>query len=236
MRGVVAALTALALLVVPTAAAAPKAAVVAPGRWCEDLERGNPVIDVLGDSMMSATAASQESYRWHQMLGQSLRDRGAQVWAGGAIDGSVTGDYVPGGRYANHVEFTVNRPSVVVLSWGIAQWAGQHPLDRYREDYQRIVDRIRVLSPQSTVLLVWPSWAYPEWMDWGRPVKQQQYQQVMREVAAANGVYFVGGEWWFPGDDRAGLYSPDRVHHNDRGQVVFYAGMRSYLLGLCGRG
>lgn len=234
-RGLAVALAALLLAAVPSASHATSP--LGPDKWCADLGRQSQIVDVLGDSIMEGGVASRYERRWHQLLGASLRGDpgGGQVWVGGAIGGSETVDYLPGARYAEHIEFVAHRPSIVLMDWGTNEWIRQRPLEEYRAAYRAVINRVRVLAPTVTVAVVWPPWTYQTGL--GGAVPQREYQRVAREVADAEGVLWLGMEWWIPGDDYAGWYNPqDRIHPNDAGQLAMYVGVRSWLLGLCGRG
>jgi lysophospholipase L1-like esterase len=203
--------------------------------WCAALDYGDPVIDVIGDSIMNADAATQVSYRWWSMLGESLRNDGApgtQIWTGGSINGSHAADYTASGPYAGHTEFTVHQPDLIVMDWSINDWwAGVTPA-AFKASYQAVIDRIRVLSPGSTILLLHTPWVYNADLTSTRG-DQAPYRDVIQQLAHDNGALYLGLEWMYAGDDRGGLATADRVHLNDVGQIVQYAAIRSYLLGVC---
>lgn len=206
-------------------------------QWCSAMSTGKQVIDILGDSIMTGDAATQPAYQWHALLDQSFQSDGygGSLWTGGSIDGSATADYVTGAKYSNHIEFTVNHPDLIVMDWGINDWSGYVPVATFTSQYQQIINRIRQLSPASTLLLVHNPWVYNSTLTATRG-DQGQYLTAIKQLAQTNGTLFFGLEWFYSGDDRVGLYMPDLIHHNDRGQVVDYTAFRSYLLGLCGRG
>lgn len=225
--------------VLSCAAAVPAASAQVPvgGEWCAELGTGSQVVDVLGDSIMEAGSASAPQYRWHAMLDAAFQSDGygGQVWTGGAIGGSATEDYLRGGRYYGHVEFTDHQPSLVIMNWGINDWYRGTAPSQYRANYQTVINDIRTRSPLSTLLLVHSPWVYDP-----RSVtehgEQTPYLAELKRLAADNGVPLLQLEWFFDGDDRADLYTDDQIHHNDRGQVVDYAAIRTQILAMCGRG
>lgn len=222
--------TVLALFASPSSATVPNS-----GTWCSALAAGSPTIDVLGDSVSAGDSVSDPSRRWHQLLGDSLRSDtapGAQVWIGGAIPGSATADYVAGAKYANHIEFTVNQPNLILLGWGINDWAGSIPPAQFQLQYQQIIDRIRVLSPGSTLLLWHEPWVYNSDLVATRG-SQAPYRDAIQALAAANGAYYLGLEWFYDGADSNAQATPDRVHLNANGQNTQYTAFRSTILALC---
>jgi len=204
--------------------------------WCTDLVGGSPRIDVLGDSISTGDAVATVAYRWHTMLGDSLRTDGApgvEVWIGGAIDGSAVADYLPGAPYANHIEFTVHHPSLITLGWGINDWLRDTPIATFTAQYQQVIDRIRVLSPDSTLLFVHSPWVYNA-MFVAAHGDQHPYLDAIKALAIANHAAFLGLEWGFPGDNRLNTSTPDLVHLNAAGQAIQYAMARSTVLAMCG--
>lgn len=229
-RVVAALLLALALLVSPTAAA-PNA----PGTWCSALDAGSPTIDAMGDSLTDG-ASVPSAFRWTTELSESLRSGGApgtQVWTGAAIPGSATADYLPGAKYSSHVEFTVNHPDLILMGWGTNDWWGGVPPEVFQAQYQQIIDRVRVLSPGSMLVLEHMPWVYNTALT-STHGDQTAYQQAIRALAAANGALFVDYAWYFPGNDPNGQYTSDKVHHTAVGQLVVYTAIRSVITTTCG--
>lgn len=240
-RRILGLLTAFALVVsllagADSAASGVASASVVPSTWCDALAARSPVVDILGDSVSAGDSVSDVSLRHHAMLGDSLRGDGAtgtQIWTGGAIPGSATADYVSGGRYAAHIEFTAHHPDLIFLGWGINDWAGSIPISTFRDQYQQIISRIRELSPDSILVLIHMPWVYNTDLLATRG-DQADYRDVIRSLAAINHTGYLGLEWFYRGDDLHQLSTPDRVHLNARGQLVQYAAERSFILGLCG--
>jgi lysophospholipase L1-like esterase len=238
-RRLLALAAAVLLLIGLASVTAPKAAHSAtPDAWCSALAAGNPAIDVLGDSVSIGDAVADPAQRWHAQLRDSLRSDGApnaDVWTGGAIGGSATADYQPGAKYWGHIQFTANHPDLILMGWGINDWVGPVPLSVFRQQYQQIIDSVHALSPGSTLVLMHTPWVYnadllashgPQW----------PYRDAIRELADLNGAFYVGLEWFFPGDNRYNQSIPDRVHLNANGQNTMYTALRSYFLGLCAGG
>lgn len=205
------------------------------GSWCSALAAGSPIIDVIGDSTSAATSVDNASLRWPNQLGASLQtDRapGTQIWTGGAIPGSATADYLPGAKYANHVEFTVHGPNLIMLGLGINDWAGGVPPLTYQAQYQQIIDRIRELAPDATIMLWHEPWVYTPELLVSRP-SQAPYRDVAQSLAVANGLVYVATEWPFAGDDPFQLRTPDGVHQTAAGQNVLFATFRAAAMALC---
>ncbi len=221
-----------------TAAAAPPATTGTPSRWCDDLATGGAVADFLGDSITEGGTASSPARRWTALFDAALRGEGygVQVWNGGGVPGSATADFLPGAPLVGHIEFTVNRPSLVVMAWGINDWWRQIPPETYAANLQALIDRVHQLSPSSTIALIHTPWVYNADLINSRPIPQSAYRDALRQVARANWLPYLGTEWGYPGDDYGAFASPDRVHLNDAGQLAYYATIRAWLLGMCGRG
>lgn len=207
------------------------------GTWCSALAAGSPTIDVLGDSLSAGDSVADPGRRWHALLGQAFRTGGApgaQVWTGGAIPGSATADYLPGAQYAGHIEFTVNHPDLILMGWGINDWAGgSTPPAQFQTQYQQIIDRVHALSPGSTIVLWHEPWVYASFAASRGP--QSPYRDVIAWLAAVNGLSFFDAVWPFPGDNHYLTSMPDLVHLNENGQNTLFASMLGYVRGLCGR-
>jgi lysophospholipase L1-like esterase len=229
--------TLLAAVLVLTTLTSPASADPVTGTaWCTDLAAGSPRIDILGDSISTGDAVTEPGYRWHAMLGDSLRSDGApgtEVWIGGAIDGSAVADYLPGAPYAGHIEFTVHHPSLIILGWGINDWLRNTPAATFAVQYQQVVDRIRVLSQGSTLFFVHSPWVYNAAFVASHG-DQRPYLDAIRAVATANHGAFLGLEWGFPGNNRLGTSTPDLVHLDDVGQGIQYAMVRAAVRAMCG--
>lgn len=202
-------------------------------RLLDDYTNGRITVQILGDSIMNADTVPFEQ-RWHQMLKSSFESSGTQfeTWVGGAINGSKTSDYIPGGQYNAHLEFCVHNPSLVIMDWRINDWWGNMSLESYRNYYDMLISRVKELSPTSDILLINTPWVYNSEVLGSHPVPEKSYTQKMKLVAAQHRVPVLDLEWFFPGDDPCGFYVPDRIHHSRAGQYVIYTAVRSYLLGL----
>lgn len=205
------------------------------GGWCQGLHTGAPVMDALGDSLTEGGSVSDPAQRWTSELGASFRSDGApgtQVWTGGAIPGSATADYVSGAKYSGHIEFTSHQPNLITLAWGTNDWAGNVSPAVFKAQYQQIIDRIKALSPDSTVLIIHMPWVYNQSLTSTRG-DQADYLEAEKELAHENGAWFLGAEWFFQGNDPFILKTSDGVHMTALGQWVFYSAIRSFLLGMC---
>jgi lysophospholipase L1-like esterase len=227
----------VALLWAPTAAAGPSALVqsaVTGTTWCSALAAGDPVVDALGDSLTRGGAAAPDM-RWTSQLAAALQSDdapGAQVWIGGAIDGSATADYVAGAKYAPHIEFTINHPDAVLMGWGTNDWAAAIPVATFRAQYQAIIDRVRTLAPGALIVLEHMPWVYDPALLATRG-SQADYRDVIRDLAKANGAVYLAEEWPFRGDDLNHQNMPDGVHKNANGQAAQFAMVLATLRAVC---
>jgi lysophospholipase L1-like esterase len=228
----------VALLWAPTAAAGPSvpaSSAVTGTTWCSALAAGDPVVDALGDSLTDGGSVADPGQHWTSLIRQALQSDGApnaQVWTGGAIPGSATADYVAGAKYADHIEFTANRPDAILLGWGTNDWAASIPLATFRAQYQAILNRIHVLAPGALIVVEHMPWVYNPTLMATRS-DQADYRDVIKDLAAANGAVYVGQEWPFRGDDLNKQNMPDGVHKNANGQVAQFATMYATLRAVC---
>jgi lysophospholipase L1-like esterase len=227
---ITAAVLAAAMLAAPTPVGSAE-----PTTWCTALAAGSPTVDVLGDSLSYGDSVADPARRWHAMLGDSLRSDGApgtQVWIGGAIPGSATADYLPGAKYEGHIQFTANHPSLIIMGWGTNDWSASIPPATFQAQYQQIIDRIRVLSPNSTLLLVHMPWVYNLTLTATRG-PQDPYRDAIRALADVNHTAYFGDEFGYDGVDYYHQSTSDLVHLNENGQHTQYFAMRAFILGMC---
>lgn len=221
----------IVLLLLPIA---PPAGGTATTAWCQSLAAGAPVVDVLGDSVARGDRADDE-HRWPLLLQQSLVADGyphAQMWSGGAVAGSTTADFLPGGPQHGHIAFTRHRPPLIFMNWGINEWYYRVPVDTYRQQFQAIIDEVRGHSPDSTIVLLHSPWVYhPQHTAERGP--QAPYAEAMRQLARANGLPLVRLEWAFPGDNRWGGYHEDLVHPGNAGNYTIFGIVREVAMQLC---
>jgi hypothetical protein len=200
-------------------------------RFARDFASRRVTVQVMGDSIMNADTVPMNQ-RWHQMLGQSFQSEGVDtsMWIGGAINGSKAVDYAPGGKYSAHTEFCVNNPSLILMDWRINDWWGFTTPSRYQEDFRGVINRVRQLSPTSSILLLNTPWVYNSDLLATHPTPQWDYSAKLDQLGTEFNIPVLHLEWFFPGDDPCGFYVLDKVHHSRAGQYVIYTALRSYLL------
>lgn len=199
----------------------------------DDYLNGRVTFQILGDSIMNADMVPMPQ-RWHQMLASAFESQGvrAEMWIGGAVNGSSTEDYLPGGPLAQHIDFCQHNPSVILMDWRINDWwQGTSPQEFY-ENYADLIARVKTLSPNSDVVLINTPWVYNQEVLATHPIPESQYAAKIRLLSHQYSIPIIELEWYFPGDDPCGFYVPDKVHQSRAGQLVIYTALRSYLLGL----
>lgn len=201
-------------------------------RMCSDLAAGTFTAEVLGDSIGAGIpGASSNSRRWQTRVAQWL-PAGSAIW-NGAVAGSSVRDYLPGGRYRFHTDFTLAvKPSMVILvfrtndQWGsIPDPAGYSPTV-FKQQLLQLIGEIRAASPNTTFMITAVPWILDTRLDSGT-YHQWDYIVALWDVYVA-----TGGIWmdWMrmmpkagePNDQ--GLLLNDLTHPSDTGQAVMAAG------------
>lgn len=240
MRGLVQlAVVLLLALLAPTAPAAAAAGTPAQ-RLCQDYLSGALTVEVLGDSIMYGSGATSQERGWPYLAWQAWARGGGRLWVG-AVPGSVASDYLPGGIYYAHTEFTrAVRPTVVILDWRINEqylWEWNRPRAaspaQLTVNIIALVEHIRQTSPDTTVLIANPP--HPLVSDWARAI-ERQYIEALWSAKVATGALWLDLAQYFPqpGEPNPiGLMSPDQLHPGDPGQAVIAAAMHQRVHATC---
>lgn len=219
---------------------APNAAATSPlERLCSDYLARRITVDLLGDSIMAGTGASDQFHTWAAKLERIL---GAGTVRQRAQAGSVTTDYLPGGQYyAQTWAVMATSPTVVVMDWRLNEhdgwvWGlprGASP-DQLRINLINLINHIHGSSPTTTVLLINPPIAFD-----GRDVDlQRQYVDQMWLAKDATASLWLDLALYFPAtaeEDDIGLLGPDRLHPANPGQAVIATAAHQRLHGTCTR-
>jgi lysophospholipase L1-like esterase len=229
----------LAASLIP-AASNPVAASSVP-RMCADLTASTFTAEVLGDSIGAGTpGASTDSRRWQSRVAQWL-PAGSSIW-NGAVPGSLVRDYLDGGRYRYHTEFTMAvKPSLVILvfrandQWMSTEQPAEYSPAVFEAQMLQLVNEIRTASPTTTVMVAVAPWILDTRID------AATYNQWHYIVALWN-VYVETDSIWMdwmrmmpkagePNDQGLLLY--DLVHPSDTGQAVIAAHVYEAIASYC---
>lgn len=223
--------------VATTSAAPAPAPAGAAARWCGDLAAGAATIDVMGHSIMAGHGAPTPAAKWTSILSGMLNGDGlpVSVWTGAAVGGSTVAQYLPGGVWYGHTQFTANNPSLVLMGWELNEWGSNPQVSpaTFKTQYLQLIAKIREFTPTSTLAIVLSPWpvngANP-------PYSIFAYGDVVNQVAAQTGALLLRPGTFFPLDNRYGFYSADGIHHSPAGQWVMGQTVVAILKGWCGRG
>lgn len=248
MRRSVAGLAALVLAaslipaaLTPTTATLNAVAASSVSRMCTDLANSSFTAEALGDSIGAGKpGASSDSRRWQSRVSAWLPP-GSAVW-NGAVPGSVVRDYLPGGRYRNHTEFTLNvKPSLVILVFRTNdQWqstadpVGYSP-SVFRAQLLQLINEIRAASPDTTFMVAVSPWNLDTRIDSGT-YNQWDYIVALWDVYVATGAIWMD---WMRFHAKAGesndqgLLTGDLTHPSDTGQAVIAAHTYEAVVSYC---
>lgn len=215
-------------------------AVAAPlDRLCSDYLSRTIRVDVLGDSIMAGTGASDQAHTWGAKLDRIL---GVGSVYQLARAGSSASDYLPGGKYYNLAWAAESRAStVVVMDWRLNEhdgyvWnipGGASPSQLYT-NLVTLINRIRTASPTTTVLLVNPPIVFD-----GRDINlQREYVAWMWAAKDATNSLWLDLSLYFPAtaeENDISLLGPDRVHPGNPGQAVIATAVHQRIHGTCTR-
>lgn len=186
------------------------------------------VMVVLGESTVAGACASQEQFRWVNVVADLIGEfQGKPVTLHNmGIGANAISPRSPGyersrkpsalERYREDV--IALKPDLFILAYGLNDMrAGMHPED-FRQDMQQIISDVRAACNPVTVLTtVYHMSAcdlYPPY-DKGSPEATEVYNEVIRQLVAANDCLLAdiyaaeGGADW--------VIHPDTVHANDLG-------------------
>jgi len=215
-------------------------------RLCADLAAGQLTVEILGNSIAAGYGVA-ESKRWANQFARQLPGPNSAVWQG-AVSGSLVGDYLPGGPYQFHVEFTKTaKPTLVILNWRVNdQWMSiEHASEGYtpatfKARYRQILTEIHAASPTTTFMIAVSPWILDTRIDAGT-YSQWDYINVLWELKVEFGAIWMDWMRFMPhaGDSNsAGLLLYDLGHPSESGQSVLaahtYERIASYCLGLEG--
>ena len=177
---------AAAVFVCSPVTSSPSVANEIPTRLCTDYATGNFTVEVLGDSI-AAGYGVPEAKRWPNQLAAQL-PAGSAVW-NGAVSGSLVGDYIPGGQFHFHTQFTAAvKPTVVIMNWRVNdQWMSiEHSAQGYtpatfKARYKQVLDEIRAASLTTTFVIAVSPWILDTRIDQG-VYRQWDYIQVLWDL------------------------------------------------------
>lgn len=222
-----------------TSLTASSTAVTSTTRLCDDYLGRTITVDVLGDSIMAGNGASDTQHTWSTKLDGILGVGSVRQYA---YPGTVTSDFLPGGRFYSRTQAVMNdSPTVAVVDWRLnEQDAYTHNLpgsaspDQLRDNLTALINLIHSTTPSTTVLVVNP----PIALD-GRDVDLQRWYVGGMWVAKVNtDSLWLDLALYFPAtlaQDDIGMLAPDHLHVSDVGQAVMAAVTHQRLHGTCAR-
>ena len=232
-------LLAALMQILAASALAPAAGAAPIDRLCNDYLSRTITVDVLGDSIMSGSGASDQFHSWSAKLDRIL---GVNAVRQRANAGSVTTDYLPGGRYYSQTWATMaSAPTVVVMDWRLNEhdgyvWnlpGGADPF-QLRDNLIRLINHIHSASPTTTVLIVNPPIVFD-----GRDIDlQRQYVAGMWVAKDVTNSLWLDLALYFPAsaaENDLGLLGPDLIHPGNPGQAVIATAVHQRLHGTCAR-
>lgn len=241
MRRLLAMLAAGALVLSTPAASAQPPSSSSLTRLCSDYLARTITVEALGDSVVRGAGATSDERTWVHRLARVL-EPGA-VWVG-ANHGSAVVDYLPGGIYYAHTQFTRDvRPTVVLWDWRINdQYLFDHNDPRgsspvqLRDRFVALAQHIRQASPTTTVLIINPPKVIaPGWP----PATEQAYVSAMWEAKT-----LIPDALWLDlalyspntvAQNDAGLMHADGIHQADAGHALTAAAVHQRLHSTCAR-
>lgn len=186
------------------------------------------VMVVLGESHVAGSGASNERYRWVNVVAELIAEFqgqpiklynkgiGANVISPRSPGYAVSGKPSALERYREDV-IALN-PSLFILSYGLNDMrSGMHPED-FREDMQQIISDVReVCNPVTILTTIYHMSAYDLYppYDVGSPEATHVYNRIIAQLAQANDCLLADiyaaescADW---------VIHPDTVHANDLG-------------------
>jgi lysophospholipase L1-like esterase len=239
------ALILVGLLVATTlapATASTSARHAAAPRMCTDLAANQLTVEVLGDSIGAGIpGATTDSRRWQPRLASQIP--GSAVW-NGAVPGSQVRDYLPGGQYRFHTQFTLNvKPSLVILvfrandQWMSTAYPAEYSPTVFKQQMLQLVNEIRAASPSTTVMIAVAPWIQDIRIDQGT-YTQWDFIVALWDVMVSTNSWWVDWGRFMPRAGEPtdeGFLIYDRVHPSDIGQAAIaahtYEGIDSRCLG-----
>lgn len=233
-RSLLAAASTLALMAGTLAAGTLSAEAQPANRLCADWNAGYVTMEILGDSVAAGYGVAAGE-RWYDRVGPLLPRPYSAIW-NGAVSGSKAADYVPGGPYNFHVQFTANvAPTLVILNWRINdQWLSRRDPatfnpTTFKAQYRQILDQIRASAPTTRIVIAVSPWVMDARLDDG-PFNQWDYIAALQQLK--NEYRAVWMDWMrFTG----GLLQVDQGHPNSAGNAVMAAQVYEYIWSSCGQ-
>lgn len=211
-----------------------------PTRLCADLAQQHFTVENMGDSIAAGYNVT-ESRRWYNQLWDQLPP-GSAVW-NGAVSGSFVGDYLPGGAYYYHTQFTkAVQPTLLVMNWRVNdQWMSiGHSAEGYtpavfKQRYRQLLTEVRAATPTTTLAIAVSPWLLDTRIDQGQ-YKQQDYVNALWDLKLEFDTVWIDWTRFFAKagqSNSAGLLSYDLTHPSEAGQSVMAAQVWEWLRGYC---
>ncbi|WP_379214126.1 SGNH/GDSL hydrolase family protein [Paenibacillus sp. GCM10012303] len=191
--------------------------------WRRKLTNGEPVTVVaLGDSWTYGSVAdgwyeARESGMNTDLIHGSwvmqLRRRLQQLNPQAVVVNSGKGGWTaPQALEAFDALVTAHQPDLLLLNYGINDWKRPIPLERYRADMERILDKAGELGSASVLWTSGPVSALSgETYGWHSPMKDDgfpepfaRFNDTLRELAAERGLPLADAERWIEAEWREG--------------------------------
>jgi len=186
---------------------------------------------ILGDSLSTGYGCAHPYNHWSRRMEWSFPTTAIHQLA---RSGSCAEDLIAGGRWyaewGTHVMAQVQQvqPRLLVVALGANNYGYfSMPVEQYRLGLDRLAARLRVLSPDSTIL-----WVHTNGFRGHTAALWVSYGVAMRELAELddNADYLdLAAILPWGGGDNAGLYLGDQTHLNDAGHVAMAAALMTKL-------
>lgn len=233
-------LAAVALSVSSAASFAPTTVAhsTAANRLCADIATNSVKMQIMGDSIMTDTGATEVNRGWPKQFKDYMATKGWTVYTDKAVPGSKAFQYTPGGPLASITDnVRLSNPTLVTLNWRTnEQWNSISPTDM-RNSYLSIIDTIRSTSPTTAFLIVNPplmalddQGGIDNYTTW----KQADYIAAMLDVKNQRDTMWLDLRPYFPtGGSYAASLLPDGIHPSNFGHTVIAHSLTSALLNSC---
>lgn len=211
----------------------------AASRLCADIATNSVKMQIMGDSIMTDTGATEVSRGWPKQFKDYMATKGWTVYTDKAVAGSKAFQFTSTGPLASVTDSVrLSNPTLVTLNWRTnEQWNSISPTDM-RNSYLSIIDTIRSSSPTTAFLIVNPplmalddQGGIDNYTTW----KQADYIAAMMDVKAQRDTMWLDLRPYFP---TAGSYAnqllPDGIHPSNFGHTVVAHSLTSALLNACG--
>lgn len=231
-------LAAVALLTVGATASFASPSSSAANRLCADIATNQVKIQIMGDSIMTESGATEVGRGWPKQFKDYMATKNWTVYTDKARAGSKAVDFTTTGQFASITsDVRLSNPTLVTLDWRTnEQWNSISPSDM-RAAYLNIIDSIRSTSPSTAFIIINPplmalddQGGIDNYTTW----KQAEYISAMWDVKVQRNTMWLDLRPYFPtGGAYAAQLLPDGIHPSNFGHTVVAHSLTSTLLSSC---